>query len=128
MDGFQHKILVVDDEIDIVGWLKHCLTHSGYQVMEAYDGIQALEAVAADKPDLILLDMKMPRMDGRTTIRRLRQQEETRDIPVIVLSAVPVSNEAERNQLLGMGVREFLRKPVTMEQLIAEIQKNLEAL
>lgn len=126
-NGFQHKILVVDDEIDIVGWLKHCLTHSGYQVMEAYDGIQALEAVAADKPDLILLDMKMPRMDGRTTIRRLRQQEGTRDIPVIVLSAIPVSNEAERAQLLGMGVREFLRKPVTMEQLIAEIQKNLEA-
>jgi PAS domain S-box-containing protein len=124
-DGTRTKILVVDDEIDIVGWLKHFLTHSGYLVMEAYDGVQALEAVAADKPDLVLLDMKMPRMDGRTTIRRLREQEETRNIPVIVLSANPVSNEAERAQLLDMGVKEFLRKPVTMDHLIAEIRRHL---
>jgi CheY-like chemotaxis protein len=96
-------------------------------VAEAYDGVQALEAVAADKPDLILLDLKMPRMDGRTVLRRLRQQEETRDIPVIVLSAHPVSDEAERHRLFSMGVSEFLHKPVTMEQLIAEVQKHLKS-
>jgi PAS domain S-box-containing protein len=123
--GARNKILVVDDEIDIVGWLKHFLTHSGYQVAEAYDGVQGLEAVAADKPDLILLDLKMPRMDGRTVIRRLRQQEETRDIPVIVLSAHPVSDGDERTRLLDMGVSDFLHKPVNMEQLIAEVQKHL---
>jgi PAS domain S-box-containing protein len=123
--GARNKILVVDDEIDIVGWLKHFLTHSGFQVAEAYDGVQALEAVAADLPDLILLDLKMPRMDGRTTIRRLREQEETRHIPIIVLSANPISDEVERVQMLGMGVKEFLRKPVTMEQLINEIKKHL---
>ncbi len=121
------KILVVDDEIDIVGWLKHFLTHSGYQVSEAYDGVQALEAVAVDKPDLILLDMKMPRMDGRTMMRRLREWQETRDIPVIVLSANPVSDESERTLLLNMGVREFLRKPVTVDELVSEIQKHLGA-
>lgn len=123
--GARNKILVVDDEIDIVGWLKHFLTHSGYEVMEAYDGIQALEAVAADKPDLILLDLKMPRMDGRTTIRRLREKEHSRNIPIIVLSANPISDETERVEMLGLGVKEFLRKPVTMEQLIAEIRKHL---
>jgi DNA-binding response OmpR family regulator len=123
--GPRDKILVVDDEVDIVGWLKHFLTHSGYEVMEAYDGIQALEAVAFDKPDLILLDMKMPRMDGRTTIRRLREQQGTRQIPVIVLSANPVTDETERAQLLDMGVKDFLRKPVTPEQLVADIQKHL---
>jgi len=119
------KILVVDDEIDIVGWLKHALTHYGYQVDEAYDGIQALEAVAANKPDLILLDMKMPRMDGRTTVRRLRENPDTRDIPIIILSANPITDEREREQLTGLGVREFLRKPVTAEQLVAEVQKYL---
>jgi CheY-like chemotaxis protein len=93
--------------------------------MEAYDGIQALEAVAFDKPDLILLDMKMPRMDGRTTIRRLREQQGTRQIPVIVLSANPVTDATERAQLLDMGVKDFLRKPVTPEQLVADIQKHL---
>jgi len=126
LDGeHRKKILVVDDEIDIVGWLKHFLTHSGYEVMEAYDGVQALEAVAADTPDLILMDLKMPRMDGRTAIRRLREQDGARDIPIIVLSANAVSDQAERVEMLGMGVRHFLRKPITMEQLVAEVQRQL---
>jgi PAS domain S-box-containing protein len=122
-----NKILVVDDEIDIVGWLKHSLTHYGFQVDEAYDGVQALEAVAAEKPDLILLDMNMPRMDGRTTIRRLREQEETRCIPIVVLTAHPVSDETERAQMVGMGVREFLNKPVTVERLVEEVRRHLGA-
>ena len=125
-NGNRNRILVVDDEADIVGWLKHLLTHSGYRVAEAYDGIQALESVAADKPDLILLDMKMPRMDGRTTLRRLRAEEEFRDIPVIVLSANAVTDDAERRQLVDLGVKEFMNKPVTVERLTAEIQKHLE--
>ncbi len=123
----RNKILVVDDEIDIVGWLKHSLTHYGYQVAEAYDGVQALEAVAADKPDLILLDLKMPRMDGRTTIRRLREQEETRDIPIIVLSAHITGDEVEQAQMLGLEVTDFLSKPVTIERLVSEVQKHLKA-
>jgi PAS domain S-box-containing protein len=126
LDGAErNKILVVDDEIDIVGWLKHSLTHYGFRVDEAYDGIQALEAVAADKPDLILLDLKMPRMDGRTTIRRLREQEETRSIPIVVLTAHPVSDETERTQMERMGVREFLNKPVKAEQLVEEVRRHL---
>jgi len=119
------KILVVDDEIDIVGWLKHSLIHFGYDVTEAYDGVQALAAVEADKPDLILLDLKMPRMDGPTTIRRLRENEANRDIPIIVLSANPLSDDLERAHMAGMGVREFLRKPVPIEQLAAEVKKHL---
>lgn len=121
----RNKILVVDDEIDIVGWLKHSLTHYGYRVSEACDGVQALEAVAADKPDLILLDLKMPRMDGRTTIRRLREQEETRHIPIIVLSAHLAGDEVEQAQMLRLGVADFLSKPVTIERLVAEVQKHL---
>jgi PAS domain S-box-containing protein len=121
----RNKILVVDDEIDIVGWLKHLLTHSGYEVAEAYDGVQALEAVAADRPDLILLDLKMPRMDGRTTIRRLREKDRSRNIPIIVLSANPISDETERVEMLGLGVKEFLRKPVTMEHLVSEVERHL---
>ena len=124
-NGDRSRILVVDDEADIVGWLKHLLTHSGYRVSEAYDGIQALEAVAAEKPDLILLDMKLPRMDGRTTLRRLRAEERSRDIPVIVLSANAVTDDFERRQLMNLGVKEFMNKPVTVDRLIAEIEKHL---
>ena len=128
LDGVaKNKILVVDDEIDIVGWLKHALTHYGFEVSEAYDGVQALKAVEENRPDLILMDLKMPRMDGRTAIRRLRQQETSRHIPIIVLSAQPVSDEVDRVQMLGMGVKDFMRKPVTAEQLVAEVQKYLKA-
>jgi signal transduction histidine kinase/CheY-like chemotaxis protein len=118
-------ILVVDDEKDIVGWLKQSLSGAGYVVGEAYDGLQALEAVAVQLPDLILLDMKMPRLDGRGTLRRLRENPETSRIPVIVLSANPVDSEEERSQLVSLGVRRFLHKPVTVEQLVAEIQELL---
>jgi CheY-like chemotaxis protein len=125
-DGSRNRILVVDDDIDIVGWLRHFLTHSGYRVTEAYDGIQALEAVASDKPDLILLDMRMPRMDGRSVLWRLRQREATSQIPVIILSAHEVSDEVERARLVDLGVRQFLRKPVNAQQLIEEIQSHLD--
>jgi CheY-like chemotaxis protein len=118
-------ILVVDDEKDIVGWLKQSLSGAGYMVGEAYDGLQALDAVAAQVPDLILLDMKMPRLDGRGVLRRLREVPETAGIPVIVLSANPVDSEEERSQLASLGVRRFLHKPVTVEQLVAEIRKLL---
>lgn len=123
--GTRNRILVVDDEIDIAGWLKHSLTHYGYEVEEAYDGIQALEAVGAHKPDLILLDLKMPRMDGRTTIRKLREKEETRHIPIIVLSAHSVRDEGDQAQMLGMGVRDFLKKPIQIEELVEEVKKYL---
>jgi two-component system response regulator MprA len=119
------KVLVVDDEIDIVGWLKHSLSHYGFEVGEAYDGFQALDAVQIEKPDLILLDLNMPRMDGRTTIRRLREDEETRHIPIVVLSASPVNDGDERTRMVNMGVKEFLCKPVTMERLVQEVRKHL---
>ncbi len=125
-DGIGDKILVVDDETDIVGWLKLSLKRYGYRVTEAYDGVQALDAVASDTPDLILLDLGMPRMDGRTTIQRLRQQEEGRDIPIIVLSADAVGDAAERARMADMGVREFLRKPIALESLVGEVRRHLE--
>ena len=128
LSGSSHgKILVVDDERDIVGWLTQVLTHYGFSVTEAYDGVQALEALASDKPDLILLDLKMPRMDGRATIRRLREQEETRSIPVIVFTATKLSDEAERTQMLDMGVKGIMHKSVAVEQLVSEVRKYVDA-
>lgn len=124
-DG-QGKILVVDDEKDITGWLTAALSHHGYQVVAAYNGEQALAAVANDQPDLIILDMMMPVMDGRTTLRYLRQQDESREIPVIVLSANKIDDEGERADMIGLGVREFLHKPVTVGNLVGEVRKLLD--
>ena len=125
MESKRRRVLVIDDEPDIVSLLHHTLALHGYQVTTARDGMEALEAVAAHVPDLILLDLMMPRMDGRATIRKLREQEDTRHIPIIVLTASQLDRQSERARILGMGVSELLRKPVSMEQLISEIRKQL---
>lgn len=122
------KILVVDDDKDIANWLKHALVYYGFDVSLAFDGYQCIDAVAESIPDLILLDMMMPRMDGATTIRRLREVEHSRHIPIIVLSANPPKDGDERAQLIGAGVKEFLKKPVPIEDVVVEIEKHLNSL
>ena len=126
-DASGKSILVVDDEPDIVSWLQHALALEGYRVTTAFDGIEALDVVSSDPPDLILLDLLMPRMDGRATIRRLREDDDTRNTPIIVLTASQLDRDSERAQILGMGVNELLRKPVSIDRLVAEINKYLVA-
>src|SRR5213592_2896200 len=81
------KILVVDDEIYIVHILDFSLGMEGYEVITALDGEQAVERAVAEKPDLIVLDIMMPKLDGYETCRILKKEATTRDIPVILLSA-----------------------------------------
>jgi len=115
------QLLVVDDDPDIRHWLELALGHEGFDVKVARDGVEALSEIDANMPDLVLLDIMMPVMDGREMLRVLREQERTRDLPVIVLTAVPFGSEEERDQILNMGVTKLLRKPVTAEQLADEI-------
>ena len=122
------KILVVDDDKDIANWLKHALIYYGFDVSTAFDGYQCLDAVAQAIPDLILLDMMMPRMDGATTIRKLRDDDRSRHIPIIVLSANPPKEGEERAQLIGAGVKKFLKKPVPIEDVVVEIGKHLHTI
>jgi len=119
------RLLVVDDDPDIRHWLELALAHQGYEVMLASDGAEGLELVNARTPDLILLDLMMPGMDGRKMLKTLRQQEHTRDLPVIVLTAVPFDSDEERNQILTTGVTKLLHKPVTAEELADEIANVL---
>ncbi len=121
------KILVVDDDKDIASWLKHALVYYGFNVSTAYDGLQCLESVSKSIPDLILLDMMMPRMDGSTTIRKLREEDRSRHIPIIVLSANPPKDGDERARLIGAGVKKFLKKPVPIEEVVEEIEKHLQS-
>ena len=81
------RILVVDDEVYIVHILDFSLGMEGYEVVTALDGEQALEKVAQQKPDLIVLDIMMPKLDGYETCKALKSRDETKDIPVILLSA-----------------------------------------
>ncbi len=118
-------VLVVDDEVDIRHWLSVELTRQGCLVTEAQNGEECLAAVAAHPPDLILLDLNMPQMDGWTVIRRLKEKPQTAGIPIIVLTASAVDPEREKVQMLGMGVKQFLTKPVSVEMLTGEVRRQL---
>ena len=117
------KILIVDDEPDIVRYLEHVLHRLGYQTATAGDGAQAIEKAAADPPDLILLDVMMPVMDGFAVCRRLREREATRLIPVIVMTAL--TGIENRVKLLEHGADDVLAKPVDERELVARVQGAL---
>jgi PAS domain S-box-containing protein len=117
------QVLVVDDDRDIVGWLRTSLTNSGFNVHGAYNGREALALVREVSPDLILLDVKMPDMDGYEVIRKLRQEQATRDIPVIIITGSSVDDDYEQVEILGMGVKHLLTKPFTIETLVEEIKR-----
>ena len=118
------KILAVDDEEDLVNWFSLVLGPRGYEVTKAQNGIEAVDLALANPPDLILMDLMMPEMDGRTAIQRLREHETTRHIPVIVVSAKLPDSE-ERTEMLGEGVRQFMKKPVEIDELINQVQEHI---
>jgi PAS domain S-box-containing protein len=124
--GEQQDLLVVDDDPDILHLLDHALSYHGYQVRTAADGQGALDQIGERPPDLILLDLKMPQMDGYEVIRRLKVDEETRPIPIIVITASPVDKERDKVQVLGMGASQYITKPLSIETLVHEIEAVIQ--
>jgi PAS domain S-box-containing protein len=125
-EGVAGKVLVVDDDLDILNFLDEALSYYGYDVSTAAGGREALEKVAKDLPDLILLDIKMPGMNGYEVIRRLKSSRETSPIPVIVITASPVDQERDKVQVLGMGATHYMTKPLSIEALIREVKVAIE--
>lgn len=115
------KILIVDDEEDLLAELRPMLERSGYQVVTAGDGESALALIDRETPDLVLLDLLMPKMDGRETLRRLRQQENW--VPAILLTQV--NTAMERVMSLQEGADDYLNKPFDPMELLARIQALL---
>jgi CheY-like chemotaxis protein len=83
------KVLVVDDEPEIVILVKSRLEANGFATASAKDGMEALEKAVSEKPDIVLLDLLMPRMDGYETMKQMRKKKETQNIPVILFTAAP---------------------------------------
>jgi len=121
-NGQLSQVLVVDDDHHIVDWLKDALTNSGFTVRGAYNGHEALALAREDSPDLILLDLKMPDMDGYEVIRHLRREQTTRGIPVIIITGNPL-DDYDQVRILGMGVEHMLTKPFSVESLVEEIKR-----
>lgn len=114
------KILIVDDEKNIVDILKFNLKKEGFTTIEAYDGEQAIEMALGEKPDLILLDVMLPKMDGFTVCRKLRQSIST---PILMLTA----KEEEVDKVLGLelGADDYITKPFSQRELMARVKSNI---
>jgi DNA-binding response OmpR family regulator len=118
------KILVVDDEPFNVDYLEQELEDLGYETVVATNGKEALDTVATGPPDLILLDVMMPVMDGFTVCRTLKADEETRLIPIVIMTAL--DDIEDRIKGIEAGADDFLTKPVNPRELIARIQTALK--
>lgn len=118
------RILIVDDEPLNVDYLQQELEGPEFQILTASDGRQALERVASEPPDLILLDIMMPVMDGFEVLRRLKASAETRNIPVIIISAASDVNSVVKG--IGLGAEDYLPKPFQPTLLRARISSSLE--
>lgn len=118
------RILAVDDERHIVRLIQVNLERAGYEVVTANDGAQALEIVAADRPDLIVLDWMMPQLNGMETLKRLKQDEATRDIPVIMLTAK--SQDADVFKGWQSGADCYLTKPFNPMELLSFVKRIIE--
>jgi DNA-binding response OmpR family regulator len=119
------KVLVIDDNPTIVELIKYAVNLQGaYQVLVAYDGIQGLERIYAEQPDCVIIDVKMPRMDGYQLVRSLRANTYTANIPLIILSALTRSED----RMMGLlsGVDEYLTKPFKPSALNAAIARVLD--
>ena len=117
------KILVVDDEPSIVKLVEATLSSRGYEIFKAYDGQEAIVEAKLHKPDLILLDVMMPHMDGKEARKRLAADPATKDIPVLVMTAYRI--DPARIDILDLATY-HLNKPVTPEAIAEQVGQLIE--
>ena len=117
------RILIMEDDDDTQGMVRFLLEYKGYEVLVAKDGKHGLEIAHHDKPDLILLDLAMPEMDGWSVAHQLKGDPETKTIPVIAVTAYTMSSD--RRMALNAGCDGFIGKPMNVPEFIAEIEKFL---
>ncbi|MER5637395.1 response regulator transcription factor [Kitasatospora sp. NPDC002227] len=119
--GAPARLLVVDDEPALRDALESSLAFEGYEVLTATDGYEALDAVERERPDLVLLDIMMPRMDGLTAVRRMRSRGDT--APVLMLTA----RDAVGDRVTGLdvGADDYLAKPFELDELLARVRALL---
>ena len=115
------RILIVEDEKNIVDILRFNMTREGYDTLEAYDGVTGLALARREKPDLILLDVMLPKLNGFDVCKALRDEGD--NVPVIILTA----REEEEDKVLGLeiGADDYITKPFSMRELIARVRANI---
>ena len=112
------RVLVVDDDVSLRQSVAQVLEDEGYTVDHAPDGLSALSQVEQNRPDLILLDVLMPNMNGRQVLERLRGDRNTADIPILVMTAV---SGIETNQTMALGASDIVEKPFDLDELLNKV-------
>ena len=118
------KILIAEDEHDIRELIIFTLKFAGYEVVAVKDGQEAVERIPEEMPDMILMDVRMPRMTGYEACRLVKAEEATRDIPLVFLSAK--GQDAEVEEGLDAGATEYLLKPFAPNELIDKIKEVMD--
>ena len=115
-----YKILVVDDEVDIVDFIDDYLTGEGYEVIKAYDGVKALDKMRQDLPDLVVLDIMLPRLDGFEVCKQMRIES---TVPILMLTAK--DTDVDRIVGLEIGADDYMPKPFNPRELVARVKAIL---
>ena len=119
------RILVVEDNEDNMYLIRVLLQKSGFAILEASDGAEGVELAVKEKPDLILMDIQLPRLDGYEATKRIKANKETKDIPVIALTSYALVGDREK--ALNAGCDGYIEKPINPETFVAEMEKYLSA-
>lgn len=120
------KILAIDDENDVLLIIKTALTGEGYEIITASNGFDGLALAEDHLPDLILLDLRMPEMDGMEVLQRLRNNEKTQNLSVIILTGI--SDKKKIREALDKGITYYIVKPFECQDLISKINLALQDL
>jgi two-component system, cell cycle response regulator DivK len=120
----KHTVLLVEDNPHNRKIFSGMLTHAGFRVLEAADGQTALEQVAAERPELILMDLSIPGIDGWECTRRLKADPKTRAIPIIALTAHAMRGDEER--AIAAGCDGYLAKPISPKKVVEEVKRYLK--
>lgn len=119
------RILLVEDNATNRYLATYLLEQHGFTVKHAVDGEEALTAAAREKPDVILMDIQMPKMDGYEAARRIKEQEDLRDIPLIALTSYAMAGD--RDRAMASGFAGYIEKPIATETFAAEVGKHLKS-
>lgn len=119
------KILLVDDCSTSLLFLELLLRGQDFEIVKARDGAEALDLIAAGRPDLVLMDLQMPDLSGLDVVRALRERDETRGIPVVLVTVC--GDVASRDEAMRSGCQGYLTKPVTAAELRAGLDQHLGA-
>lgn len=118
------KILIIEDEADLQEALKEILVQGGFEVSQALDGLEGLNKVKKEKPDLILLDLKMPKLDGYHLLLKIKEDKKTKDIPVLVLTAISAPTSDEECKALG-AVGYLVKSDLALEEIVEKIKRYI---